>query len=113
MTSMRVPNAERAFIDISKLRDYALNPTHRVGGHKARLFASLLGMNGNDADDLRDILRTIIRTQEATLGELDEYGQRYVIDFLLTWQQQQASVRSAWIVRSDEDFPRLVTCYPL
>ena len=47
------------------------------------------------------------------LGELDEYGQRYVIDFLLTWQNRQAKVRSAWIIRPDEDFPRLVTCYPL
>jgi len=110
---MRVPNAERAFIDVSKLRDYALNPTHRVGGHKARLFAMLLGMNINDVEALRQILLSVIRAEEATLGELDEYGQRYVIDFLLTWQSRQAIVRSAWIIRPDEDFPRLVTCYPL
>ena len=50
---MRVPNAERAFIDVSKLRAYALNPTHRVGGHKARLFALLLGMNSNDTEALQ------------------------------------------------------------
>lgn len=110
---MRVPNAERAFIDVSKLRDYALNPTHRVGGHKARLFALLLGMNSNDTEALQQILLNVIQTQEATLGELDEYGQRYVIDFMLAWQSRQATVRSAWIIRPDEDFPRLVTCYPL
>lgn len=110
---MRVPNAERAFIDVSKLRDYALNPTHRVGGHKARLFALLLGMNNNDTQELQQILLNVIQTQEATLGELNEYGQRYVIDFMLTWQSRQVTVRSAWIIRPDEDFPRLVTCYPL
>ena len=110
---MRVPNAERAFIDVSKLRDYALNPTHRVGGHKARLFATLLGMNSNDTEALQQILLNVFQTQEATLGELDEYGQRYVIDFMLIWQGRQATVRSAWIIRPDEDFPRLVTCYPL
>ena len=92
---MRVPNAERALIDISKLRDYVLNPTHRVGSHKARLFANLLGMTNSDIEALRDILFNVIRTEEAMLGELDEYGQRYVIDFLLTWQNRQAKVRSA------------------
>jgi hypothetical protein len=110
---MKVPNAEYAVIDLSKLREYALNPAHRVGGHKARLFARLLGLQINDAESLRDILQTVVQTHEAVLGELDEHGQRYVIDFLLTWQDKQASVRSAWIIRSDENFPRLVTCYPL
>ena len=110
---MRVPNADRAFIDISKLRDYVLNPTHRVGGHKARLFASLLGMTTKDTAALQTILLNVIRTEEATLGEVDEYGQRYVIDFVFIWQERRATVRSAWIIRPDEDFPRLVTCYPL
>jgi len=110
---MKVPNADRAFIEPSKLRDYALNPTHRVGGHKARLFVALLGITVDDAEALRDILINVVRTEEATLGELDEYGQRYVVDFLLTWQDKRATVRSAWITRPDENFPRLVTCYPL
>ena len=73
----------------------------------------LLGMTINDAEALRDILFNVIRTEAATLGELDEYGQRYVIDFLLAWQDKQATVRCAWIIRPDEDFPRPVTCYPL
>jgi hypothetical protein len=110
---MRVPNPERALIELSKLRDYALNPTHRVGGHKARLFHSLLGITMGDAEAVRDILLDAIRTEEATLGESDEYGQRYVVDFLLIWHDRQATVRSAWIMRPDEDFPRLVTCYPI
>ncbi len=110
---MKAPNADRAFVELSKLRDYALNPTHRVGGHKARLFAILLGITINDAEAVQEILLKAIQTKDATLGELDEYGQRYVIDFLLTWQDKQAIVRSAWIIRPTEDFPRLVTCYPL
>lgn len=86
---------------------------HRVGGHKARLFANLLGLTNNDSEALRDLLFQVIQNQEATLGEHDEYGQRYVIDSLLTWQQKQALVRSVWIIGTGEDFPRLVTCYPL
>lgn len=89
--------------------------TQRTGlvVHKARLFAMLLGMNSNDTEALQQILLNVIQTQAATLGELDEYGQRYMIDFMRTWQSRQATVRSAWIIRPDEDFPRLATCYPL
>ena len=85
---MRVPNAELAFIDASKLRDYALNPVHRVGGHKARLFSTLLGMNNNDADALQQILLNVIQTEEATLGELDgldgfdDFDELYELDEL-------------------------------
>jgi len=35
---MKVPNADRAVVDIRKLRDYCLNLLHDEGKHKARLF---------------------------------------------------------------------------
>lgn len=31
---MKIPNAERAIVDIRKLRDYCLNPEHDVGKHE-------------------------------------------------------------------------------
>ena len=51
-----IPNAENAIVDIRKLRDYCLNPEHRTGKHKARLFKSTLGMMAEDAPQLRQIL---------------------------------------------------------
>lgn len=110
---MKIPNAENAYIDFRKLRDYALNPEHRVGKHKARLFGALLDMNIEDAEALRDILLRIIKTHDAEVGFEDKYGQRYRIDFVLNWRNREATIRSAWNVRPDEDFPRLITCYPL
>jgi hypothetical protein len=53
---MTLPNAERAIVDIRKLRDYCLNLLHEEGQHKARLFAITLGMTADDAEDLRDLL---------------------------------------------------------
>jgi hypothetical protein len=53
---MTLPNAERAIIDIRKLRDYCLNPLHDEGQHKARLFVTILGMTADDAEALRDLL---------------------------------------------------------
>ena len=35
---MKLPNADRAFVDIAKLRDYSLNAEHKEGKHKARVF---------------------------------------------------------------------------
>lgn len=110
---MPIPNAENAFIDIRKLRDYALNLEHRVGKHKAKLFLDLLGMTAQDAETLRIILFDIVKTHEAIIGIRDKHGQRYRIDFILTWQDKEILVRSAWNIRPNEDFPRLVTCYPL
>ena len=53
---MRLPNAARAAIDIEKLRDYALNPEHPRGRHKARVFAAALGLTAVDSEELRDAL---------------------------------------------------------
>ena len=110
---MIIPNAEYAFIDIGKLRDYMLNPQHRVGRHKARLFDSILGITQEDAEILCNILLKVVRTHEAELGKRDAYGQRYELDFTMNWQGRRALVRSVWNIRPHEWHPRLVTCYPI
>jgi len=108
-----LPYAERAVVDVRKLRDYCLNADHDEGKHKARLFSSILGMTADDAEDLRQILLEVVKTQEARLGRRDDFGQRYTIDFMLEWQNKSATVRSGWIIEHDSDIPRLTTCYPL
>lgn len=65
---MKVPNAERAVVDIHKLRDYCLNPLHDEGKHKARLFAAALGMTADNAEELRDTLLEAVKTYDAQLG---------------------------------------------
>jgi hypothetical protein len=53
---VKLPNAERAVVDVSKLRNYCLNPEHRFGRHKARVFAASLGLTAAQADVLRSAL---------------------------------------------------------
>ena len=108
-----IPNAQEAVVDIGKLRDYTLNPEHRVGRHTARLFSALLGMTRDDADALRAIVLEVVRTHDAEYGDRDAHGQRYRLDFVLRWRGQQAPIRRVWNIRPDETLPRLVTCYPL
>jgi len=108
---MKLPNADRAVVDIAKLRDYSLNLEHKEGKHKARVFADALGLTFHDAEWLRAKLLDIAQQRDCQLGRKTDYGQRYVIDFELSREQKTATLRSAWIVRTGEDFPRLTTCY--
>jgi len=110
---MPIPYAEHAVVDMRKLRDYCLNPMHDEGQHKARLFATTLGITADDAEDLRTFLLQAVTTIDRQLGRRDAYGQRYTVDFLLVWRDKQAMVRSGWIIEHDSDTPRLTTCYPL
>lgn len=110
---MKIPNAERAIVDVEKLRDYCLNETHPRGKHKARVFAAKLGLTIEHVNQLREKLFFIVINQDAVLDEGDEYGQRYIIDFSMNHENKEAVVRSSWIIRSNEDYPRLTSCYVL
>ena len=110
---MKLLNADRAVVEIEKLRDYCLNPKHRRGCHKARVFKASLGLTREHAEDLRKVLLEAVLTKNATLLLHDEYGKRYVIDFTATGPSGQAMVRSSWIIRRGEDFPRMMSCYVL
>jgi hypothetical protein len=110
---MRLPNADEAIVDIAKLRDYCLSPTHPRGRHKARVFAAALGLTADDAETLRDALLQGVQTTDATEAEQDTFGQRYVVDFRMQGLRINAIVRSTWIVRTGEQNPRLTSCYIL
>src|SRR5687768_15248506 len=110
---MQLPNGNQAVIDLRKIIDYCLSTEHEDGRHKAHLFTSVLGLTVNEAEQLFNALRDVAVHGEAKLGRLDQYGQRYTIDFELSGPGGTAAIRSAWIIRSDEAVPRLVTCYIL
>ena len=103
----------RAFVDIAKLRDYCLDSPHPEGRHKARVFRSALDLTEDDAEELRQSVLDQVAQAETVPGETDEYGSRYLVDFELTRGSKKARVRTTWIVRRNEDFPRLATCYVL
>lgn len=100
-------------MDIRKLRDYCLDPAHPRGRHKARVFRAALGLNRDDAGELREAILSAARFADAVAAEGDEYGQRYMLDFEMQTETGKATIRSAWIVRRGENFPRLTSCYVL
>jgi hypothetical protein len=110
---MKLPNPEQALIPPEKLEGYSLNPNHSEGKHKALIFQSALGIGQTEAETLRSALRQALLSQDAIATPRNPYGQKYRIDFEMTNGNQQAIVRSIWMVRDNEDFPRLITCYIL
>lgn len=104
---MKLPNGQKAVVDIAKLRDYCPNPSHPEGRHKARVFSSALAITRRETRFLRERLLEAARGDEALSGEADEFGERYVIDFRVEHAQHAALVRSAWIVRRGEDAPQV------
>ena len=89
-----------------------LNPLHREGKHKARVFESVLDITLANADILRRALRAHAATSDQAEWRGDNgFGDVYVLHMPLTTPKGTASVLSVWIVRHGESFPRLTTCY--
>lgn len=108
---MRLPNAEHADVG-TKLEDYSLNPLHREGRHKARVFASVLGITLANANILRDAVLAAAATSDNAEARGDNgFGEVCNLRFPLTTEHGSAIVLTSWIVRHGEDFPRLTTCY--
>lgn len=113
---MKLPNGESAVVDVAKLRDYSLNPDHPKGKHKARVFKEKLGITRDDADRLREKILEAVLVADAVEQDETSYGRRFIVDFILSWPEgefilSRAVVRTAGIIRNDEDFPRLTTCF--
>ncbi|MBT8036524.1 MAG: hypothetical protein KJO21_03165 [Verrucomicrobiae bacterium] len=108
---MILPRSAEAVIDLTKLCDYCLNSEHPRGKHKARVFESSIGMTADHAEELSALILDGIRLGECYAGVEDMYGIRYFVDFTLHFREAAAEIRTAWIVRKSEGFPRLTTCY--
>ena len=108
-----LPHADRAVIDLRKLREYVLSADHVRGRHKARVSARALGIGPDDAAWLRDRIVEALPGAAAVQTADTPYGTLYQADLTLDTSRGAAVVRTAWIVRRDEAFPRLTTCFVL
>ena len=63
---MKLPNGQHCDLG-TKLEDYSLNPLHREGRHKARVFESMLGITQANAE----VLRVAIQSAAASSDEAE------------------------------------------
>jgi hypothetical protein len=108
-----LPHSEQAILDLRKLDDYCLDPTHPRGRHKARVFREALGIGRGEAGWLRSLLLQAVRERNATELREDHFGQRWGVDAPITRHERTVVVRTVWIVRTGERAPRFVTCWVL
>jgi hypothetical protein len=108
-----LPDADRAILDLPKIENYCLSTVHPRGRHKARVFREALGLGQGDAGWLRQALLAGLPAQEAIEVAKDPYGTRWRVDIPVTRQGRQVVIRTVWIIRSDVQVPRFVTCWVL
>jgi len=108
-----LPDVEGAWIPPEKLRDYVLNPQHPDGRHKARVFASSLGIVQKDWEYLRDQLLAGVGRSPVLATETDVYGTHYEVSSdVLGRNGRTLPVTAAWLVAHEGDRrPRLITVY--
>jgi hypothetical protein len=109
----RLPHSDGAILDIRKIEDYCLSPSHPRGRHKARVFRDALDLQRIDASWLRDVLLEAARLGEAFEVMADTWGTHWGLDATIRRQGKSAVVRTIWIVRTGESVPRFVTCWVL
>ncbi len=112
-TMPHAPTFQQAILDVRKIEDYCLDPTHPRGRHKARVFREVLGIVQADAMWLREMLLSGATTATAIQLESDGLGFRWRLDISIARQKKSAVVRTIWIVSSAEEGPRFVTCWVL
>ncbi|AFZ03157.1 DUF6883 domain-containing protein [Calothrix sp. PCC 6303] len=65
---MKLPNPERAIVEVDKISGYCLNPEHPQGKHKARVFKSALNLNLENAEELQIALLQAVTNWDAVLA---------------------------------------------
>lgn len=109
---MKIPNPHRAFLG-EKLETYTLDQNHLVGKHKAILFKNRLGITLQNKEILEKALLKSVAENDAKLKNETEFGTNYEIIFEMRTPVGASFVKSHWIVRHGEDFPRLVGTFPI
>lgn len=107
----KLPNAERAQIDIRKLTGYSLDESHRRGRHKARVFRSALGITAADAEWLAHRILEGVRDAQVADERVGEFGRHYVVDLVVEGPLATRVVRTCWIIEHGASAPRLTSCY--
>ncbi len=107
-----LPNYIKAYIAPSKIKGYALSPTHPVGKHKAKVFKNALGYDLSNADELINQVYNKLGISDAELGKVDTYGQRWTVDILIDGPNgKSATVTTGWIIKTGETNPELTTIF--
>lgn len=108
---MKLPNAALAVVERKKITDYMLNPAHRHGASKARLFAAF----GFRLEAWRVLAAALLdhgQQNEVTSVRQTGFGPRYVVEGELAAPDgRRPRVRTVWQIDEGQTAARLITAY--
>lgn len=89
---------------------YLLDPLHKIGQHKARVFKSALGFQQSNAEELEKAILTELPYHPAILVSEGQWGTKYEVRLPITGiSGVTVEVLTIWIIRKGTDFPTFVT----
>ena len=107
----QLPRATEAVVPPEKLTSYALDPAHPRGQHKARVFASALGIGAAEWEYLRDQILEAVSSAPVKATRITPFGVAYEIVIEVEGiNGATAPVVTRWILRGDEP-PRLTSTW--
>jgi hypothetical protein len=105
-----LPNFAEAELPLQKLINYLLDPLHREGQHKARVFKAALGFDQSNWEELAEAIRAELPYYPAIAGSEGKWGRKYEVILPLIGKNGSAvDVLTVWIVRLETNFPSFVT----
>ena len=108
---MKLTNCENAFVAKEKLLDYLLDDENSKG---KSIFFHLFGYFKDNFEDLGITLQTLACSGKVTATETTKFGTKFIVDGVVTTPNgRSVYLTSVWIIKNEEDFPRVVTVYPM
>ena len=105
-----LPNFQNAEIPRQKLLNYLLDPLHKEGQHKARVFKAALDFDQSTWEELAQAIRAELPYYPAVAGSGGTWGKKYEVILPVTGKNSSAvDVLTVWIVRPETNFPTFVT----
>ena len=103
-------NWEKAFIADEKLLNYLLDEENSKG---KSTFFNLFGFDKNNFEELKSELLNLACSGEVIAAESNIFGVKFtVIGKISSPVNRFPFICSIWIIKKEEDFPRLITAYP-
>ena len=110
LSAMKLPNGDRVEIPMQKLIGYCLNSEHPSGKHKARVFASVLGITVENADTLRSLVQTAAVEGEVVQQDTTAFGQQFKVDWIVPGTDK-IQLRTIWEITAKNPNPRLISAF--
>jgi hypothetical protein len=104
-----LPNGNHAEIPLEKLLGYCLNPNHPSGKHKARVFASALGITITNPEALQKLIQQAAIDGTIIQQDTTEFGQIFKVDWHVP--DTNITLRTIWEIKTSQPNPRLISAF--